>query len=204
MGFLEIVFPEDIAYGAVGGPSYDTSIVTFRNGREQRNMNWPRGFLRWDVAHGVKDAAQMRELENFFRTVRGRAYGFRFKDWTDYRLEQELIGHGNGTQTQFQLTKRYSFAGANDEVRPIRKIKPGTVAVWLNGIPQSSGWSINTNTGLLTFATAPPNGHSIRVSCEFYVPARFDTDVMRKSLEDYNLLTWGNIPVVEIVPPDET
>jgi uncharacterized protein (TIGR02217 family) len=54
----------------------------------------------------------MDELTAFFYARRGPAYGFRFKDWNDYLLTQEVIAHGDGATTVFQITKTYTSAQA--------------------------------------------------------------------------------------------
>ena len=66
-----------------------------------------RGARRWDVASGLKKQAQIDELIAFFRARRGKAYGFRFKDWTDFKATGQLVGTGDGALAQFQLVKHY-------------------------------------------------------------------------------------------------
>ena len=78
-GFHEIRFPDNIAYGATGGPEFATTVVVTGAGHEQRNVNWAEARGRWDVASGLKNQAQLDELIAFFRARKGRAYGFRFK-----------------------------------------------------------------------------------------------------------------------------
>src|SRR4029434_7682253 len=56
--------------------------------------------------------------------------------------------------TQFQLVKHYPSGGVI-EVRTITKPVPGTVKVYLEGIQQLSGWSVDATTGLVTFGTLP-------------------------------------------------
>ena len=107
----------------------------------------------WDVASGLKKQAQI-ELIAFFRARTGKAYGFRFKDWTDHRATGQLLGTGDDALTQFQLVKHYP-SGSVIEVRTITKPVAGTVQVYLDGVEQLSGWSVNTTTGLVTFGTAP-------------------------------------------------
>ena len=46
--FHEVQFPPKIAYGASGGPMFNTSIVTTFGGFEQRNVNWQKARGRWD------------------------------------------------------------------------------------------------------------------------------------------------------------
>jgi uncharacterized protein (TIGR02217 family) len=84
-GFHEVRFPDNIAYGATGGPEFATTVVATGSGHEKRNVNWSEARGRWDVASGLKKQAQIDELIAFFRARRGKAYGFRFKDWTDYK-----------------------------------------------------------------------------------------------------------------------
>jgi uncharacterized protein (TIGR02217 family) len=142
-GFHEVRFPDNIAYGATGGPEFATTVVATGSGHEKRNVNWSEARGRWDVASGLKKQVQIDELIAFFRARRGRAYGFRFKDWTDYNAVGQLLGTGDDAQTQFQLVKHYP-SGSVIELRTITKPVAGTVKVYLNGALQLSGWFVDT------------------------------------------------------------
>jgi uncharacterized protein (TIGR02217 family) len=118
-GFHEVRFPDSIAYGATGGPEFATTVVATGGGHEKRNVNWSVARGRWDVASGLKKQAQLDELIAFFRGVKGQAYGFRFKDWTDYTADGRLLGTSDGAaQTHFQLIKRYP-SGSVIKVRTV-------------------------------------------------------------------------------------
>ncbi len=197
MGFVETQFPTDISYGSSGGPEYATDIVASQSGHEQRNVNWQQARARFNVAHGVKTKAQLDALIAFFRARKGRAYGFRFKDWTDYQTSGQLIGVGNGTQTSFQLVKTY-VSGAVTETRTITKPVSGTVQVYKNNVLQSSGISINYATGVVTFVAPPATGVNVTANFEFDVPVRFDTDRLSARLEAYGVHSWLDIPLVEV------
>jgi uncharacterized protein (TIGR02217 family) len=145
----------------------------------------------------LKKQAQIDELIAFFRARRGRAYGFRFKDWTDYKATGQLLGTGDDAKTQFQLVKHYP-SGSAIEVRTITKPVAGTVKVYLDGALQLSGWSVDTTTGLVTVNTAPALGVEVTADFEFDVPVRFDTDHMAVTIETYRLHAWQQIPIVEI------
>ena len=166
-------------------------------GHEKRNVNWAEARGRWDVASGLKKQAQIDELIAFFRARRGKAYGFRFKDWTDYKATGQLLGTGDDVLTQFQLVKHYP-SGSVIEVRTITKPVAGTVKVYLDGVEQLSGWSVDTTTGLVTFGTAPALGVEVTADFEFDVPVRFDTDHMAVTIETYRLHAWQQIPIVEL------
>ena len=198
-GFHEVQFPPDISYGASGGPGYSTSIVTTVSGHERRNANWAMARGRWNVAHGLKKRAQVAELIAFFRARRGRAYGFRFKDWTDHQALAQSLGVGDGTTKTFQLVKHYPSGGVV-ETRVIAKPVADTVKVYRDGVEASAGVTIDTTSGVVTFTTAPAAGVQVTADFQFDVPVRFDSDQMEVTIETYQLGTWGQIPVVEIRP----
>jgi uncharacterized protein (TIGR02217 family) len=166
-------------------------------GHEQRNVNWAEARGRWDVASGLKNQQQLDELIAFFRARKGRAYGFRFKDWTDYKATGQLLGTGDGVQAQFQLVKRYP-SGSVAEIRTVTKPVAGTVRIYKDAVEQLSGWSVSVTTGLITFATPPAVGVEITADFEFDVPVRFDTDHMAVTIETFRLHRWQQIPIVEL------
>jgi len=197
MAFIEVRFPTDIAYGSTGGPEYSTDIVITQSGYEQRNANWAQARAKYNVVHGVKTQAQLDTLIAFFRARKGRADGFRFKDWNDYQATGQAIGTGNATTTVFQLVKLYS-SGTTSETRIISKPVSGTINVYLNSVLQTSGYSVDTTTGLVTFTSAPGSGVAITADFQFDVPVRFDTDRLSASIDTYGSHSWKNIPLIEI------
>lgn len=197
MAFVEVQFPSDISYGSSGGPEYATDIVASQNGYEQRNIVWQQARARYNVAHGVKTKTQLDALIAFFRARKGRAIGFRFKDWSDYQAATQTIGTGNGTATQFQLVRNY-VSGAVTETRTIQKPVSGTVQIYKNAVLQTSGVSVDSATGVVTFTAAPASGVVITASFEFDVPVRFDTDRLSARLEAYGVHSWLDIPLIEV------
>lgn len=159
MAFIETPrFPENISRGASGGPGYQTDVVVVSSGHEKRNITWPLGRARYDVAHGVRTQAQMDALIAFFRSMKGKGHGFRFKDWNDFQctIAQGVLGTGNGTGAPaYQLGKLY-VAGALSETRTISKPVSGQVAVQRNGAAVTIGGAagniaIDSTTGIGTF-----------------------------------------------------
>lgn len=197
MAFHDVQFPAAISYGSSGGPTYSTDVVITAGGYEQRNSNWSAARARYNVAHGVKTQGQLSELIAFFRARKGRAFGFRFKDWSDYEAAQMLIGIGDGAQTQYQLVKQYN-SGGESETRTIHKPVAGSISIYVNDALQTSGVSINTQTGIVTFTSAPASGALIHADFAFDVPVRFDTDTLSARLDDYGVHSWLDIPLVEV------
>ena len=142
VAFHEVQFPPKIAYGASGGAEFNTSISTSFAGFEQRNVNWQKSRGKWDVSTGLKTKGDMDTLQAFFRSRYGKAYGFRFKDWSDYQAVGQNIGTGNGVLTSFQLTKTYT-SGSYSYVREIKKPVSGTVKIYLNSVLQTAQRDLN-------------------------------------------------------------
>jgi uncharacterized protein (TIGR02217 family) len=197
MTFHEIQFPNDIAYGSSGGPEYLTDVIVLYSGHEQRNLNWEAARARYNVAHGVKTQAQLATLIAFFRARKGKAYGFRFKDWTDYQATGQPVGTGDGTTAVFQLSKTYE-SGPAGETRVIQKPVAGTVTIYVNAAAQTGGVSVDATTGQVTFTAPPASGAAITADFEFDVPVRFDTDRLSASLDHYESYSWADVPLVEI------
>jgi uncharacterized protein (TIGR02217 family) len=196
-GFHDVLFPPDISYGASGGPGYLTTVVTTIAGYERRNSSWADSRGRWDVAHGLKKREHVAALIAFFRARRGRAYGFRFKDWTDYQASAQVLGAGDGSHKTFQLVRNYASGGVI-ATRPIAKPVAGSVTVYRNGVIATSGVTVDHGTGVVTFSTAPAAGVIVTADYEFHVPVRFDADQMNITIETYQLGTWAQVPIIEI------
>jgi len=191
MSFVEVQFPSDISYGATGGPMFLTDVVATVSGHEQRNSKWSQARARYNVASGVKTETQWQALIAFFRARRGKAVGFRFKDWGDFKaVNQPLLLLGG---TQYQLVKQY-VSGAVVSERIISKPVAGTVKLYRNSILQASGWSIDTTTGIITTSLTG----TLTVDFDFDVPVRFDTDELALSLDSFNAGSWNNIPLIEV------
>ena len=83
-------------------------------------------------------------------------------------------------------------------MRTVAKPVAGSVTIALNGAPQASGWSVDTTTGVITFATPPGAGVAITAGFEFDVPVRFDTDALDVTLDLERLGSITSIPLLEI------
>ncbi len=206
MAFHEVRFPEAISRGARGGPERRTQVVTLASGDEERNASWANSRRRYDVAYGIRRADDLAAVVAFFEARNGRLHGFRFKDWADHRsclpsgspspLDQSL-GTGDGVATAFPLVKRYA-SGAQSWTRGITKPVAGTARVAVGGVEQSSGWSVDVTTGIVTFGAAPSAGIAITAGFEFDVPVRFDSDALDVTLDLERLGSITSIPLLEI------
>lgn len=208
MSFHEIRFPARLSLGSVGGPERLTEIVTLANGFEERNTPWAHSRRRYDAGVGMRSLDDVAEVVAFFEARRGRLYGFRWKDWADFKscrpsqdvaFGDQIIGTGDGTAIHFPLVKTYR-SGVQTYRRPIGKPVTGTVRIGVAGseLLASTTWSIDPETGIVSFDTPPPLGAEVTAGYEFDVPVRFDTDAILTSIATFEAGEIPDIPVVEL------
>jgi uncharacterized protein (TIGR02217 family) len=206
MAFHDVRFPDTISRGARGGPERRTQVVELASGDEERNASWANSRRRYEVAYGIRRADDLAAVVAFFEARNGRLYGFRFKDWADYKsglpsrapcAQDQLLGTGDGVQRHFRLRKRYG-TDALGWWRMIRKPVEGSVRVALGEIEHFEAWAVDASTGILTFAVAPGHGVAVRAGFEFDVPVRFDSDMMDVTLDIERLGSITSIPLIEL------
>lgn len=185
------VFPTDISFGRPGGPEYLTDVQVLESGHEQRNSFWPEPRYKWDVGYGVRTIDKIYALLQFFHACRGRAKPFRFKDWLDYKssavdltptFTDQSLGAAAAGQTAFQLKKTYQ-TGAYSTSIDIIKPNGSTIRIGVNGVEETSGWTVNEITGIITRSVALSGGQTVTWGGEFYRKVRFDVDHLPHAFE---------------------
>ncbi len=208
MNFHEVRFPASLSFGSVGGPERRTDIVTLANGFEERNTPWAHSRRRYDAGLGMRSLDDIQTLIAFFEARQGQMYGFRWKDWSDYKSStataevdkgDQVIGQGDGVTTEFQLVKTYASGGVS-YVRPIVKLVLGTVKVGLDQdeARESVDFEVDLDKGVVQFAVPPAEGVEVTAGFEFDVPVRFDTDKIQVSVASFQAGDVPNVPVVEV------
>lgn len=208
MSFHEIRFPANLSFGSVGGPERRTDIVTLANGFEERNTPWEHARRRYDAGVGLRSLDDIEALINFFEARRGPLYGFRWKDWSDYKscapskevtFEDQEIAVGDGATSVFPLIKRYQSGEARYD-RPISKPVAGTVRVGVDGSPlqEGLGYEVDPVLGLVVLSEMPNSGARVTAGFEFDVPVRFDTDGIQTSVASFQAGEALRVPVVEV------
>ncbi len=208
MNFHEVRFPENLSFGSVGGPERRTEIVTLSNGFEERNTPWAHSRRRYDAGMGMRALDDLETLIAFFEARRGKLFGFRWKDWTDYKSgvpsadvepADQALGTGDGATTDFQLSKHY-LSGSEGYERPIKKPVDGSVRVAVDGAELAVGidFTVDLTEGVISFATAPASGAILTAGFEFDVPVRFDTDRIDSSIGGFSAGEVPSVPIVEV------
>jgi uncharacterized protein (TIGR02217 family) len=217
--FIEARFPTELSFRAMGGPGFSTEVKEGFSGCEQRNRNWAKSRSKWTV--GLQTPAEFAgnrqefadALEAFFLAIAiGKGNGFRFKDHKDYKATAQVLAPVPGSTTQYQLAKTYTVGGRS-YVRPVKKpVTPAavdyqgnalasTVKIYLNGILQSSGYTVDATTGIVTFSSAP--SAAVTADFEFDHPVRLDVDefaadIQEGALSQGPLLGWSSVQLVEV------
>ena len=187
MAFIETRMDEDVAYGFQAVPGYNTLVVELDNGKEARNANWTRAKRKYSAMYQNFTPAEFAILLATFHAVCGRAYGFRFKDHTDFEVTAGALGNTPGANSDpVQLVKVYTF-GAQTKTRTITKPNSAGFTLYQNGIAKAG--TLDTATGLFTPSTAWTAALPLTWTGTFDVPVRFASDEMPSSYETVNAIT---------------
>jgi len=205
MSFHETRLPARLAFGSTGGVERRTEVVTLASGYERRSTPWAAGRRRYLIGANLRSLGDMAALTDFFEARRGRLYGFRFRDFADFRscapgvtpgwLDQ-VLGEGDGSRTAFALVKRYG-EGDGSWVRTIAKPVEGTVRIAVDGA-EVEDFEVDTTTGVVTLAVAPAEGAAVTAGFEFDTPVRFDADRIEVTLESFDAGRMAAVPLIEV------
>lgn len=210
MSFHETILDLGIDYGTVGGPRFNTQIVETAAGFEYRNSSWQYPRAEYEIGDRLVPLDKLEYITAFFNARRGRAYGFRYKDWADYRLSYPAAANHVGLlvpdttdPTKLYAYKRYSEGGI-DLDRRIWKLDPSvTPSVYKNSSVITPA-AIDYNTGTITVAPADADAAATwNIAGQFHVPVRFDTDHLTAQFEnmdaDGNQVYYlNNLRLIEI------
>lgn len=201
MAFHEVRLPARLAFGSTGGVERRTEITTLGSGFERRSTPWAEGRRRYLIGAGLRSLDDMAALTAFFEARRGRLYGFRFRDFADFKscapgeapaATDQRIGTGDGTRRSFGLRKVYG-----DHERRIRKPVEGSVRLAVNGV-ETTAFSVDPATGQVTLAAAPASGAVVTAGFVFDVPVRFDADRIEVTLESFGAGRMVAMPLIEV------
>ena len=185
-----------------GWPEFaNTVIKNPKTGVNKTNVNRFDAAEMLSLNIALLDENDRAYLLDFWRGGYGSGVGFRLRVPYDYTATLEAFAVGDAVKTQFQLYKTYTRRGvtARQDVRAI--VKPvvqisketnsfqlyepdGVTArtptnlfkIYFGAVEQTTGWTANAKTGVVTFTSAPANGAVIKWSGEFDVPAAFTSN----------------------------
>lgn len=205
MAFHEVRLPARLAFGSTGGVERRTEVVTLGSGFERRSTPWADGRRRYLIGANLRSLDDMAALTAFFEARRGRLYGFRFRDFADFKscapgaapsATDQTLGEGDGARTTFALAKRYGD-GSEAWSRRIAKPVADTVRVAVDGAPITR-FAVDATTGVVTLEDAAPVGSAVTAGFEFDTPVRFDADRIEVTLEGFDAGRVAAVPLIEV------
>ena len=127
------------------------------------------------------------------------------KDWEDYKscsveltpdFDDQSLGTATAGQSAFQLIKTYVV---DDYTTTLTIYRPhgATIRIGVAGVEETSGWTIDEDTGIATRSVALSGGEAVTWGGEWYHKARFDLDKFPITPEAYGVGSM-QVPVVAI------
>jgi uncharacterized protein (TIGR02217 family) len=214
MSFNDMLFPVDISYGSKGGPQFNTEVIEISSGFESRNINWSQARAKYDISYGVKTGEQLEALISFFNNAGGKAYSFKYKDWSDFQVINQVCPPSTlwpDPGYSYQLQKVYSSGGYNYTryiYLPFINIDQSNILVYVDGVLQPGNWDAFDvwGPGILYFDEPLSESAIVTATYEFFVLVRFDIDKLPISLDNYNAagtyFGGASIPLIEVSDPD--
>ncbi|MFH0825294.1 MAG: DUF2460 domain-containing protein [Pseudomonadota bacterium] len=201
MSFLETpAFPLGIAKNSVGGAVYSNERVITGSGARFTNIRWDSPDFEIDVATGIRSVEDLYSLQSFHHAVKA-AHGFRFLfigEWkscspigTPAATDQVLVADAVAGQTEIQLIKTWA-SGAMSTVMNITKPHTGSLLLKKNNDILTTGFSLDTTTGIITMTT-PLSAHDvISAGYTFDLPMQFAEDNLPRNFSAYR---FGDVSV---------
>jgi hypothetical protein len=141
-------------------PLFSTRVASHASGREARTPFFSYPLYEFELTFDALDSGSrypglgsygLQSLMGLFLSVQGQFGTFLYTDPTDNAVISQTIASGDGTTTAFPFVR--TLGGFTEPVGWVT----GVNNVYLNGVVQKSGFSLNTpNT--LAFLTAPGAG----------------------------------------------
>lgn len=209
MEYVNIPFPDCIAFGAQSDAMWSTELAAVLSGREVANQNWQDARHAFDASQSVKTASDFAQVREHFHQVNGRAKSFPFRDFIDFEVTQAngrlltLAGAVPSADGTYYLHKRYGSVAPYDR-RITRPDNPAQVFRTRGGTTTDitgSGAAITYTTGAVAI-TGHVGGDTYSWAGTFVVPCRYDTDRLSASAinrsDDELLVQCGPVPLVEV------
>lgn len=178
------IFPSNlpgIEWNVKKTPIFSTRVLTSRSGMEYRAANWSYGKYRWQLSYAVLrqnrgGLTELQELLGFCLARQGMFEDFLYSDPTDNSVTGQLLGVGNGAQTDFPLVRTLGvWTDPNLVANAI-------TAVYVNGVEQTltTDYTIEQigKFGLdaIRLTTPAPFGEEVTADFSYYFPVRFMQD----------------------------
>ncbi len=160
-------------------PVFSTLVANHVSGREVRDALYQNPIWQFELTYdGLASdsvmypnlgAQSLQSLMGFFLSCQGQFGTFLYTDPTDNAVTAGGIATGDGSTATFTFAR---FLGSFFE--PVGWVT-SVSNVYLNGVNQTSGWSLTTPNSLV-FTSPPGSGVAITATFAYAFQCRFDAD----------------------------
>ncbi len=160
-------------------PVFSTIVAPHASGREVRDAQYQNPIwtfeLKFDglasdtTTYPGLGAQSLQTLMGLFLQCQGQSGTFLYVDPTDSLASNQIVATGDGVTPTFACVR--ALGGFAEPVGWVTNLTQVTV----NGMVQSSGWSLSTPHSLV-FAAAPPIGATIGATFSYAFQCRFEAD----------------------------
>lgn len=199
--YVRRLFGYDLRYRE----QWSTDVVDYDTGLEQRNQIWPRPKRHWVLPYQVMREEYRTNLIKLFRRAHGKFRVFLFKDPYDEECAlTECSITAVAAQVDFQLIKSYYPDEAETWSENKTRIQPGNIfppVIKVDNVTQMEDvdFTLDDDTGIITFSSAPGAGAVVTANYKFYCPVRFNTDIYEESTIYQAILDLGELPIIEVI-----
>lgn len=218
--FIDQYIPESVpGFPCISSPMWSTDLQRVDSGSERANQRWEHPIHRYSLPDAIRLHETYEGIHDHWLAMRGPLYTFPFRDPLDFASvalvranvepvisgTDQTIGTGDGVTRMFQLTKTYS-RGAQTYTRNIYHPVVSTVLITLNDVDPLSyspafTWSVDRNTGIVTFDTPPEPGMIVKAGFYYDVEVRFeDDDAFEGIVRTYQVSGFASIDLIEVRP----
>jgi uncharacterized protein (TIGR02217 family) len=162
--------------------------VATDNGAENVNIVWTQTLREYELATVPLRREHWMELEGLHEVTEGGGYGFLLLDPKDHRVTSGGVANSL-TSTTFQLYRHVlEPVSGRTKARKLTRLHAASFQLFLSGVLQPSGYSLDAQTGIVTIGAAPAEG-TIGWTGVFYVPVHFMADNL-----DWDMVVSGPDP----------
>jgi len=171
-------------------PTFSTRVASHVSGREVRSPLYAGTLYEFELTFdGLSSGssypgltnASLQSLMGFYLQCQGQYGSFLYTDPTDNAVTAQVISIGDGSTESFMFQR--TLGGFSEPVSWVSSV----TNVYLNGIAQTSGWSlVQPNT--LSFAAAPVSSAIITADFSYAFVCRFLDD--QEDFENFMSGLW--------------
>lgn len=177
-----LIFPFQIIETLGAGKAWHTDHI-MSIGAEVHNSRWDDSRWHFQLGGAKVLSSEVDTWDAFVEAVRGAYTPFLFRaNSRRFEINNELIGTGNGSNKEFQLKKTRTIQGRSSVetikfpwhdypditlTTGVKALKTALVQVSVAGVAKTHGtdYTVNRETGVVTFATAPSG--AVRATCKY-------------------------------------